>query len=601
MTFDTKTLQHYPKESGVYLMKDQQGQVLYVGKAKNLQVRLKQYFLKGHDEREMIPYLIAQVVEIQTIVVPTEKEALILENNLIKKHQPRYNVLLKDDKTYVHLMLSHHPWPLLKIVREKSTKKKKGSFFGPYTSAKAARQTFDLISRVFPLRQCSDSELANRTRPCLLYDIKRCIAPCVGKCTKAEYENHVKRVKKLLLGQDKTVLKELKQKMEKASEKLEYELAAEYLEMIQQIEHIQQIQHVDHAAGDNTDVLGLVRDGDFLIIALLQFRQGKLVGSEHFTFTRIVSEDEDVLATFLFQHYLKEKDLPKKIYVPKVLPNQRVLEELLSMKISTPSRGDKFKLLEIAHQNAKSLMAREKDARSLQEKRLLDLQETLGLTRFPRRIECFDTSNLSGDEPVACMITFVNGKREKKFTKLFKIRDQEKPDDYAAMRQALERHYTKQKKENDFCDLLVLDGGKGQLNIALKVLEELNIASIDVIALTKEKARHDKGLTKEKIYLPHQKDPIQIEMRSPLLFLLQQLRDEAHRAAIQFQRKRQRKKTFESPLDSLKGIGPVKKKKLLMHFGSVKKLREAEEEEFDKIPGLTQKDREVLKKFLASE
>jgi len=495
-------------------------------------------------------------------------------------------------------MLSNHAWPLLKLVREKTTSPKKGTYFGPYTNAKAARQTFDLISRLFPLRQCSDAELANRVRPCLLYDIKRCIAPCVGKCTKTEYEDHVTRVKKLLQGQDKSILKELKARMQKASDNLEFERASEYLEMILQIEHIQQVQHVDHVAGKNADVIGIVRDGDLCIIAVLIFREGKLVGSEHFSFTQILSKDEEVLSSFLYQHYQSATDKPKTLLLPRSLKDQRILEEVLHIEITTPSRGDKFKLIELAHQNAKSLIEREKDARSLQEKRLLDLQETLNLHRFPRRIECFDTSNLSGDEPVACMITFTNGKRDKVHTKLFKIKDLKKPDDYAAMRQALERHYTKQKEKNDFCDLLILDGGKGQLNIALEVLADLNIASIDVIALTKEKARHDKGLSQEKIYLPYQKDPILIEPRSPLLFLLQQIRDEAHRTAIQFQRKRQSKKTFESPLDALKGIGPIKKKQLLMHFGSVKRLKEASKEDLDKVPGLNKKDREILLLFI---
>lgn len=594
MNFDPKKLKHYPKDPGVYLMKDKANHVLYIGKAKNLQSRLKQYFLSHHDDREMIPYLIEAVTDIQTIVVTTEKEALILENNLIKKHKPKYNVLLKDDKTYVHLLLTNHKWPLLKIVRERNTNKKKGIYFGPYTSAKAARQTFDLISRVFPLRQCSDTELANRTRPCLLYDIKRCIAPCTNRCTKKDYDEHVNRVKKLLCGQDKLILKELKTKMENASEKLEFEIAANYLDMIRQIEHIQEVQHVDNAAGTNSDVVGIIREQELCIVALLMFREGKLIGSEHFSFTQVISDNESILSTFLIQHYSNPITKPKYIYLPLSLKDRKHIEEIVEIKIETPTRGNKFKLIEIAHRNAKSLIEREKDTRSLVEKRLLDLQDTLGLTRFPRRIECFDTSNLSGDEPVACMITFVNGKRDKKHTKLFKIRDQEKPDDYAAMRQALLRYYTKQKQTNDFCDLLVVDGGKGQLNIALKVLDELNIASIDIIALTKDAARHDKGLTQEKIYIPYQKEPIFIEPRSPLLFLLQQIRDEAHRTAITFQRKRQGKKIFENPLDTVPGIGPIKKKKLLMHFGSIKRLKQASKEDLDEIPGLTQKDKQNI-------
>jgi excinuclease ABC subunit C len=593
MAFDPSTLTLYPDQPGVYLMKDVKNCVLYVGKAKNLRVRLRQYFAESGDQRDMVPYLIHQVETIDTIIALTEKDALILENNLIKLHKPKYNVLLKDDKTFVSLLLTNHKWPSLRLIRYKNKPKEKGTYFGPYTNALAARQTHDLISRLFPLRQCSDAELASRERPCLLYDIKRCIAPCVEKCTEEEYRGHVERASKLLRGQDKEVLKELERQMEMASEALEFEKAASLLQMIRQIEHVTEVQHVDNPAAKNCDVVGLYREADAVMIALLQFREGKIIASEHFSFHLIASNDGEIIETFLLQHYKNVSKLPEEIFVPLEL--EEAVGEIVGAAIYTPQKGKKKDLVEMAERNAKALFVREQDTRSLKEKMLLDLQETLQLTRFPRRIDCFDTSNISGTDPVASLVSFVNGEKDKSRTRLFKVRGQ--GDDYTAMREVLLRHYRKEKEKGDFSDLLVVDGGKGQLNIALEVMKELEIATIDAIALTKENARHDKGLTQEKIYLPYQKEPLLISIRSPLLFLLQKIRDEAHRQAIEFHRKRRSKRTISSELDEIAGIGPVKKKRLLQKFGSVKALKKADKEELRALPGLTQKDIDTLLKW----
>lgn len=594
MPFDPRSLTLYPDQPGVYLMKDDKAQVLYIGKAKNLRARLKQYFAEYGDQREMVPYLISQVEAIDTIIALTEKDALLLENNLIKLHKPKYNVLLKDDKTFISLMLTRHKWPMIQLIRYKGKPKNDGTYFGPYTNALAARQTFDLISRLFPLRQCSDAELATRTRPCLLYDIKRCIAPCVNKCTEQEYESHVESAMRLLKGQDKDVLKELKRAMEAASDKLEYEKANSLLQMIHQIEHVTQVQHVDNPAATNCDVVGLYREADAVMIALLFFREGKLIGSEHFSFHLIASNDAEIIESFLLQHYKNLPKLPSEIFIPIELSQQAALEEILSLSIHAPQKGKKKDLVEMAFRNAQALFVREQDARSLKEKMLLDLQETLQLTRFPRRIECFDTSNISGTDPVASLACFVNGEKDKSRTRLFKIKGQ--GDDYTAMREVLRRHFTKEKEKKDFCDLLIVDGGKGQLNIALEIFQDLQIATIDVIGLTKENARHDKGLTQEKVYVPYRKDPIYIDPRSPLLFLLQKIRDEAHRQAIEFHRKRRSKRTISSSLDDIPGIGPVKKKKLLKHFGSVKAIKQATRAQLEEVPGLTKTDIETILK-----
>ena len=406
MPFDPRSLSLYPDQPGVYLMKDALGKVLYVGKAKNLRARLKQYFSSSGDQREMLPYLVSQIEAIDTIIALTEKDALILENNLIKQHLPKYNVLLKDDKTFIGLLLTRHKWPMLRLVRYKTAPPKDGGiYFGPYTNALAARQTHDLISRLFPLRQCSDAELASRERPCLLYDIKRCIAPCVNKCTEVEYESHVSSATRLLKGKDKEVLRDLKRKMEMASEALEFEKAASLHKMIEQIEHVTEVQHVDHPEAKNTDAIGLYREADAVLIALLFFREGKLTGSEHFSFRLIASNTKEILETFLFQHYKYLPSIPLEILLPEEIPNRGALEEILSesagrkVSLFSPKKGKKTDLIEMAQRNAKALFIREQDARSLKEKMLLDLQETLQLTRFPRRIQCFDPPNLPPPPP----------------------------------------------------------------------------------------------------------------------------------------------------------------------------------------------------------
>lgn len=601
MPFNPSDLSKYPSSAGVYLMKDKDEKVLYIGKAKNIKTRLKQYFLEKGDEREMVQYLIQKIENIDTILVPTERDALILENNLIKKHQPRYNVLLKDDKTYVSLILTKHEWPALKIIRGKKRPKNAKYYFGPYTNAKVARQTLDLISRIFPLRECSDTELINRTRPCLLYDIKRCIAPCTQKCTKKEYDEVVTSVKDLLLGKDKKILKDFKSKMKTASDHLEFEKAAEYHRMIQQIEHIMSVQHVDNSGAENCDVLHIYREADAIMLVKLIFREYKLIGSEHFSFHQILSSDEEVFETFLMQHYHSKDHHPQEILLPLSIPQKATLEAILQkntkkkIHILIPKKGKKMDLLSIAHQNAKSLFQREQDARSLKEKMLLDLQETLLLNRFPRKIECFDTSNIQGTNAVAAMVVFINGEKDKNAQRYFKIKSE--ANDYAATKEVLLRHLTKAKEKNDFADLLVIDGGKGHLNIAIQVLDELNIANIDVIGVAKEKSLHTFGVTQEKVFIPHEKNPISINPHSPLLFLLQKIRDEAHRVAIGFHRKRRAKTTIQTSIDLIPGIGPKKRKLLLTHFKSLKKLKEASREELENLKGLSKKDIDNLLSF----
>lgn len=587
-------------------MKDASGTVIYVGKANILKNRVKQYFASSGDNRAMIPFLIRQIATIDTIVVPSEKEALLLENTLIKKHQPKFNAILKDDKTFVSLMINNrHPWPMIRLVRYKGAPKTDGLYFGPYTSAYSARQTYELLTGLFPLRQCSDEELKRRTRPCLLYSIKRCIAPCVGKCTKEEYDTFVDGAVKFLKGQDKEILKGLYDEMQKSSERLEYEKASAILKTIRQIEHVVQSQTlVVKVNGKNSDALALYREGEEVMLIQLLFREGKLVGSEHYPFSNILEDDEALFTSFILQHYQHQEGLPEEILVPVPLKDADLISEILSdahkkkVAILHPQKGEKRALVGIAEQNAKADFQKEKDHQELKEKMLLDLQETLRLNRYPKRIECFDTSNISGTDPVASVVAFTDGEKDSKRTRLFKIKTVPKGDDYGAMREVLRRHLTRAKEADDLPDLIIVDGGKGQLGVALDVFKELDIASVDVIALAKEEGRHDKGMTAERVFLPEHHDPIRLNPRSSLLFLLQKVRDEAHRKAIGFHRERRRKRTISSALDTIPGIGAVKRSRLLSHFGSVEKIRHASNEELLQVKGMTKKDIETLRIFL---
>lgn len=604
--FSPSDLSKYPSEPGVYIMKDKTGKVLYVGKAKSLKNRIKNYFGLSGDSRAMIPFLIAEIAEIDTIVVPSEKEALLVENTLIKKHQPKYNALLKDDKTFIGLLVTtQHPWPMLRLVRYKGKPKEKGLYFGPYVSAYAARQVYDLLTRLFPLRQCSDDELKRRTRPCLLYGMKKCVAPCVNKCTHEEYDLFVDGAVRFLKGQNKEIVRALESDMEKAAENLEFERAAAMLKTIQQIKEVTEggRQVVTQAKVSSADVLGIYREGYEVALALLYWRDGKLMGSDHYLFHEIAEEDSDLLESFVLQHYKEGGDLPKEILVSSAIPRASSLEEALqerlhkSIAVHCPQKGDKSKLVAIALANAQAYFRQKKDQREITDRTLAELEGKLHLNRFPSRIECFDISNLAGQQTVASMVAFTNGEKDKKRTRLFNIKEAGPGDDYGAMREVLTRRLIRAREEMDLPDLIMVDGGKGQLNIALEVLKELDIASVDVAGLAKEEARHDKGLRAERVFLPHISDPVSFSSTSPLLFFLQRIRDEAHRLAIGFHRKRRSKNLIKSALEDLPGIGPIKKQRLLSHFGSVARLRTATDEELSAVKGLSQKDKDTLRAY----
>jgi len=593
--FDTKRLSRYPTSAGVYLMKDSKGTVLYVGKAKNIKNRLKSYY-SLQDGRAQIPHLLKQITEIETIVVHSEKEALLLENTLIKKHQPRYNVLLKDDKGYISLKVStKHPWPRLALVRFKGNTPKDGTYFGPYTSAYHARQMFDLVNKLFPIRECSDEEFIRRKRPCMLYQIKRCCAPCVGKVSHDEYQGYVDEAMKVIKGENEEVLAMLHRQMQEASDALEFEKAHSLLQKIAILQSIKCTQTVEALSTESADVWALYKHGFDVVLCKLLLRSSKLVGSHHFDFSDCVQEANELLSSFLLQHYLVEANGISEILVYQEFADAGLLSELLSEKlgkkirIRSPEKGEKKKLVQLAYANAKAIFTQRNDAKMVREKTLLYMQETLSLNRFPKKIECFDNSHISGKEPVSACICFVNGEKYTKGYRKYKMKVGT-GDDYAMMHESLTRHLVRAKESDALSDLIIIDGGLAHLRVAMRVLQELEIISCDVIAVAKEGHRHDKGLSLEKIYTQNTNEPIVLARDSELLFFIQNIRDEAHRFVLAYQTLRRKKSTIKSLLDEIPGIGPKKKKKLLLHFKNIKSIAEASEKELQAVSGISQRD-----------
>lgn len=605
LKFDPVKLNTFPLDPGVYLMKKRGGAILYIGKAKSIRARLKQYFVPGGDGRWMIPYLLSDLEEIETLVTKNEKEALLLENTLIKKHRPRYNALLKDDKTFIALKLNvKDRWPMLSLFRSKSKPPSDAQYFGPYTSAYAARETLDLLQRLFPMRQCSDQEFARRTRPCILYGMKRCSGPCVGLVSRETYQTYIDGTVQFLQGQRKDLLKNLYQQMEEAAEKLEFERAAELLKTIRSVEETLSTQAVDKPSqGFSGDVLAIYRQGEEVILSQLVFTHGKLHAYKHHNFSHIAESDEELLESVLLQNYQGKTELPKEVLLPIELENVTLLEELISQEsgkkitISTPQRGERKALIELAYKNAEAAFKQKKDESQIREKTLQEMQDALRLTHFPERIECFDQSHLSGGEPVSALVAFKEGLPDKKNYRHYKLKSVDPSDDYGALHEVLSRRFGKPKEEQDLPDLIIVDGGKGHLNKALHILRELNVISCDVIGVAKEEGRHDRGMTREQIFLPNVKDPILLPSHSHVLFFLQRIRDEAHRFAITYQKKRRTKTTIRSRLSEIPGIGPVKQKKLLQHFGSIKRLSGASDEELTQVKGIHKRDIAAIREF----
>lgn len=589
---------YYPKDHGVYVMKDEHNVILYIGKAKNLQNRIRQYLTISGDGRAMVPLLMAQVATIETIVVTSEKEALLLENNLIKKHQPKYNALLKDDKNFFSLMINNKDhWPMLRLVRYKGHPPKDKLYFGPFTHGGAAKEMLHLMRKLFPMRVCSDRELMSRQRPCILYDMKRCIAPCVRKCTEEEYRNLTEQAIQFLRGHSSKVLMMLREQRERYAEELAFEKAEAIHRSILAIEKTLESQKVEQFVSGDYDVFGIYRSQNFVVLMQLEIREGKLLGSKEFLFFENAQQDEELISSFLVQNYYEQDNEKSILLVPCSLEDQHSLAELLQRKIVHAKQGKYQKVVELARRNAQVAAQRILKEQDAAHDILMEIEEKLQLLNYPMRIECFDQSNLSQKDAVSAKVAFTKGKADKEKYRKYKT---EATDDYGALEEVLIRRFQGTKKEEELPDLILIDGGKGQLGVAQRVLAALDITRIDLVAISKEEGRHDKGLAAEKLFIAGKKEPLLLPPRSRVLLFLQKIRDEAHRFAIGFQRQRGRTIQFRSRLDSIAGIGPIKTKRLLIHFGSVERIAKATKEEWLNVKGITQKDcialEEALKK-----
>ena len=588
-----------PTNSGVYLFKDKKGTILYVGKAGNIKHRVSSYFQRvgGKDVKTLA--MLEKVAEIDTIVTDTEKEAFILENTLMKEHRPRYNVKLRDDKNYPCLRLTiEEEFPTLCIVRR--IKKDRSLYFGPYPSATSLRETLKLIRRLFPIRTCLDTKFTSRLRPCINYEMGRCLGPCCDKTDPAQYREVVNEVRMFLEGKNRDLVERLEKRMEGESERLNFEAAAKIRDQIQHIETVIEKQKIVSSDFFDQDVIGFHRQDHTVIVHPLFIRAGKLLGGKGFTFPSSGLPDEEILSSFLHQYYREGKFIPEQILLPKGVPEQNLIEERLAdlkgkrVQILVPLRGDRKHLLQMASENAEKYLHSEAELERDQKKILEALREKLHLRKIPRRIEAFDISNFQGGHAVGSMVFFEDGRPNKEGYRHFKIRTVEGADDYGMMYEVLLRRYQKVVGEDDLPDLVLLDGGRGQLNVAQEVFKELQVKEIDLISLAKERivpetraARY--GKTEEKIFHPQYKEPLQLEKQSPLLHFLDRIRDEAHRFAITYHKKMRSKETIKSVIGDIPGIGKVRQRELLKCFGSPEEIKKASLEALAKAPKMDEK------------
>lgn len=591
VSFDFKSyLKHLSEAPGVYQMFDKHGRIIYVGKAKNLKKRVSSYFLKKTASSKT-SHMVSHIHDIKVIVTETETEALLLECNLIKKHAPKYNILLRDDKSYPYVLLSGHPtFPRLSFYRGSRTVQ--GKLFGPYPNVYAVKETLELLQKLFKLRSCRDTYFNNRTRPCLQYQIKRCKAPCVNLVSKEEYQQDLAMAIDFLNGKSDVIIRELEQKMMAASEGLAFEKAAYYRNQIQHLRAIQQSQMISTAGGD-ADVLGIARQGQVACVALVMVRQGQVLGSHAF-FPKLPAdpslEENDILQAFITQYYLQVASaVPEQLIVP--VPVEEALEQALQQvaikkcRIISNPKGVKQKWLQLANQNALLSLNSELATKASVHKRYLALQQALALAHVPQRMECFDISHHRGEATVAsCVVFGAEGPLKNEYRK-FNIEGITPGDDYAAMSQALTRRYQRlQKEEKPLPDLLFIDGGKGQVNVAKRVMENLQLDQVAIVGVAKGVSRKP-GL--ETLIVAMEEKEMQLDSDSPALHLIQHIRDEAHRFAVLSHRQKRSKQQMSSVLEDIEGVGAKRRQALLKRFGGLQNLKHATVEELIKVPGVS--------------
>ncbi|HEX9802371.1 MAG TPA: excinuclease ABC subunit UvrC [Gammaproteobacteria bacterium] len=592
-SFDYKAfLKTLTTRPGVYRMLDAEGTVIYVGKAKNLKRRVSSYFSR-HDSSPKTRSMVSQIRNIEIAVTNTENEALLLENNLIKALRPRYNILLRDDKSYPYIYLSDDEFPRLSLHRGRRSKK--GRYFGPYPSAAAVRESLNLLQKLFPVRQCEESFYRNRQRPCLQYQIKRCSGPCVELIDRESYREDVRHAVMFLEGKDNAIIDELVRKMEAASAALDFERAARYRDQIANLRRVQEKQFVMGGGGD-LDVIAVALKDGVGCVQVFFIRNGRNLGNKsYFPQHTAEADSAEILAAFISQYYLggSEHPIPGEILISEHLPEQALLEQVLSeqaerkVSLSDRLRGDRARWLQLARTNAEQALSSHLATRQNIINRFEALREALGLDEQPQRIECFDISHTMGEATVASCVVFDSNGAVKSDYRRFNIEGITPGDDYAAMEQALTRRFKRLKEgEGKYPDILLIDGGKGQLRQAEKVLEELQVIGVILIGVAKGPTRKP-GL--EQLILSGHSTPIILPPDSPALHLIQQVRDEAHRFAITGHRQRRAKARRTSSLEGIPGLGPKRRQQLLRQFGGLQEVARAGVEDLMVIKGISRK------------
>ncbi len=632
-----KTLADLPAEPGCYLMKDHEGTVVYVGKAASLRSRVRQYFDRGgSDDRIFVPLLAELLGDIEVIVTRSEKEAVLLENELIKKHKPRFNVRLRDDKDFIVLRLDErHPFPRLEVRRAREKRMPGARYFGPYSSASSIRETLRLVNRYFQLRTCTDHVLDHRKRPCILFQIQRCPAPCVYEVAQEEYRQSVEDAVEFLEGRETELVDRLRARMDEAAAALRFEDAARLRDQLQAVERSLEKQRVLMADRADRDVVGLWREGPDLVVQVLSMRGGKLQDSRSHPFREQEFPDEEILSSFLSLYY-EQNPAPDEILVPLEPAAVDALEGVLAerrgrrVRILTPQRGAKADLLEVAAKNAGQGFKTWHEKDELREKALAALTGALHLARPPRWMECYDISTFQGALAVGSGVSMRDGAPDKAGYRRYKVKGVPGQDDFAMLHEVIARRLRRALGEGQFPDLLVIDGGKGQLNAALAAAKDLGVATspvtgipgtpfVEMVGLAKSRLvepvplgtsrvigrrargrgaaivdaaeRGERGFvgelarSPERVFLPGRKDPVVLRQNSAELFLLARLRDEAHRFAITFHRKLHRERNFQSVLEEIPGIGEGRKRALLRHFGALRRVKEATVEQIAEVEG----------------
>lgn len=630
-------LKKLPKEPGVYIMRDDKDVILYVGKAVNLHNRVRSYFRENIGRGPAIDKMVTLIARFEYIVTDSELEALVLENNLIKENSPKYNTLLKDDKTYPYIKVTvGEDYP--RILFSRTMKKDKSRYFGPYTSAAAVRDTIDLLSKLYCLRTCSRSlpRDIGLERPCLNYHIKQCMAPCAGYVDKEQYREQVSRALEFLNGNYNVILKELEGKMKAAAEKLDFEAAAGFRDLYNSVKQVSQKQKMTDNVGEDKDIIALHQEASEAVVQVFFVRDGKLIGREHYYMTHVsdsgesvsenMSEAEraeaeakgkaEILENFVKQFYAGTPFIPRELMLQYEIGDRELIENWLSERkggrvhIRVPKIGSKERLVELAAQNARHILEQDRERLKREEGRTIgavkEIANILGLDHI-ERMEAFDISNINGFENVGSMVVFEKGKPKPSDYRKFRIKTVSGPDDYACMREVLTRRFTHgmeereelEEKELDdtygsftrFPDLLMMDGGRGQVNIALSVLDELRI-NIPVCGMVKDDNHRTRGLYFNNVELP-------IDTHSEGFKLITRVQDEAHRFAIEYHRSLRGKAQVRSVLDEIPGVGPARRKALMRHFKSIEDIKQASLEELSKIPELNKKAAEEIYRFFA--